>query len=128
MTEPDERPTLSDELFEMQEKPVARSDRDGLGLTWPEFLGDPPPTGDVVRGAVGFVVYALVNLVVMWAPMHNSGAGTGVQALVLIVVAFGFGAFLVWGVGRKGRPYGFGMMLGWVVLTLLSLGYATGLG
>lgn len=128
MTEPDERPTLSDELFEMQETPAPRPAGDGLGLTWPEFLGEPPVLGDVLRGAAGFVAYALINLVVMWAPMHNSGAGTGVQAVVLMVVAFGFGAFLVWGVGRKGRPYGFGMMLGWVLLTLLSLGFATGLG
>ncbi|WP_106396662.1 hypothetical protein [Actinocorallia populi] len=128
MTEPDERPTLSDELFEMQEAPSARSAQDGLGLSWPDFLGDPPGTGEVVRGAAGFLAYALINLIVMWAPMHNSGAGTGVQAVVLVVVAFGFGSFLVWGVGRNGRPYGFGMMLGWVVLTLLSLGFATGLG
>ncbi|GAA2718732.1 hypothetical protein [Actinocorallia aurantiaca] len=128
MTEPDERPTLSDELFEMQEVPAARPAEDGLGLTWPEFLGAPPSRGDALRGAAGFLVYALINLVVMWAPMRNSGSGASVQAIVLVVVAFGFGAFLVWGVGGKGRLYGFGMMLGWVVLTLLSLGYATGLG
>lgn len=128
MTEPDERPTLSDELFEMKETPVARAGGDGLGLSWPEALGAPPSTGEVARGAAGFLAYALINLVVMWAPMHNSGSDTGVQAVVLIAVAFGFGAFLVWGVGRNGRAYGFGMMLGWVVLTLLSLGFATGLG
>ncbi|MEO3786235.1 hypothetical protein ABGB12_23145 [Actinocorallia sp. B10E7] len=128
MTEPDERPPLSDELFEMQGGPAAKPAKDELRLTWPEFLGDPPSKGDALRGAVGFLAYALINLVVMWAPLRNSGSGAGVQAVVLIVVAFGFGAFLVWGVGGKGRLYGFGMMLGWVVLTLLSLGLATGLG
>lgn len=127
MTEPDERPTLSDELFDMKDIPPARSDREGLGLTWPDFLGEPPSTGDALRGVAGFLTYALINLIVMWAPMRHSDAGAGVQALVLVVVAFGLGSFIVWVVGGRSRPFGFGMMGGWVVLTLLSLGFATGL-
>ncbi len=128
MTEPDERPTLSDELFQMREAPQAGTPPQGAGLTWPDFLGEPPTRVDVLRAAAGFLTYVLVNLIVMWAPLRHSGSGAGVQALVLIAVAFGLGSFLVWGVGGGGRQFGFGMMGGWVALTLLSLGFATGLG
>lgn len=124
MTDPDERPTLTDELFGMESQPSAVPSR---GLSWPRFLGEPPGWRERMLGGLGFITYTLVNLVVMWVPLHGGDANTVAQALVLVLLAFGLGSLLAWLVGGYWRPFGFGMIGGWLTLTLFSLGYATGL-
>lgn len=128
MSEQDEPPTLSDELFGREATPAGpAAARPAAPPLWPPFLGEPPGWPDRIAGGTGFVVYALINVVVMWVPLHDNDAGALPQALVLLLLAFGLGSLLAWHVRGFWRPFAFGMMGGWVTLTVLSLGYATGL-
>jgi hypothetical protein len=75
----------------------------------------------------GTITFSLVDGIMMWAPLTTTAASSPVpQALILLLLAFGLGSLLAWRVGGKWRPYGFGMMVGWLILTLLSAGYLTG--
>jgi hypothetical protein len=49
------------------------------------------------------------------------------QLVILLLLAFGLGAMLVWQVRGVWRPFGIGMMVAWVFLTLVSAGFLTGL-
>nr|WP_202420642.1 hypothetical protein [Actinomadura rayongensis] len=93
---------------------------------------DPPrlPSGrDLWPGSAGFATFLFVDAVVMWAPLMNSVRATLVpQTVVLLLVAFGVGGLLMWRVGGAWRPFGLGMMASWVFLTLVSVGFLTGLG
>ncbi|MCD0452543.1 hypothetical protein LO762_25645 [Actinocorallia sp. API 0066] len=128
MTEKDERPTLSDELFGAKGGAGGREPPTPQGPpSWPDFLGPRPGRREMVLAGVGALLFALIDLIVMWAPMRDRDLSSSAQAVVLVVVAFGFGTVLVKLIGGAFRPIGFGMMLGWVALTLFSLGFATGL-
>ncbi|RFU43530.1 hypothetical protein DZF91_00590 [Actinomadura logoneensis] len=128
MTQPrdDQVPSLQDEIFAVAstvEAPPAERPR----LRWerPPRL---PARADLWTGAAGALTFALVDLVMMYAPMMMSRRpSTLPQFVALIVVAFGLGSLLVWKVGGRGRPFGFGMMIGWAFLTLVSVGFLTGL-
>lgn len=132
MTDKDERPTLSDELFgaaaggpsaggaaELPPEPALPA--------WPEFLGPRPGRRESLLAALGGALFALIDLIVMWAPMRDRDVSSTPQAVVLLVVAFGFGTVMVKLVGKSFRYIGFGMMIAWVALTVFSLGFATGL-
>ncbi|MDX6742060.1 hypothetical protein [Actinocorallia sp. A-T 12471] len=130
MTEKDERPTLSDELFGAEDGPVKPPPDlppEPVLPAWPAFLGAKPAPREWVLGGIGALLFALVDLIVMWAPLRDRDVASTAQAVVLIVVAFGVGTVLVKLVGKSFRPIGFGMMIAWVALTLFSLGFATGL-
>jgi hypothetical protein len=123
MTEPSEKPTLKDELLSMEGKAPDRPDPVG----WPAFLGAPPSLRQRILGGFGFVTFMAIDLIVMYPQLRTPASSTLPQALVLLAVAFGLGSLLAWGVGDAFRPFGFGMMAGWVLLTLLSLGILTGM-
>ncbi|GAA3212428.1 hypothetical protein [Actinocorallia longicatena] len=128
MTAPDEQPTLSDELFGMETGGgAARVEALGVGSAWPQVFGPVPSWQTRILAAFGFVTYAIVNLIVMWVPLHDHHVSALPQAVVLVVVAFGVGSLLAWVVGGAWRAFGFGMIGGWLALTLLSLGFLTGL-
>src|SRR5438552_1647073 len=95
MTAPDERPTLSDELFGM-ESGAARPEPVGAGSAWPQVLGPVPSWHDRILAGFGFVTYAVINMIVMWVPIHDHHASALPQALVLILLAFGLGSLLAW--------------------------------
>ncbi|QXJ22966.1 hypothetical protein AGRA3207_004052 [Actinomadura graeca] len=87
-------------------------------------LGD----GQIGATAAGFGIFIFVDAVMMWAPLMMSRRPSLLpQFVTLLVLAFGLGGLLVWKVGGRWRPFGIGMMLAWVFLTLVSVGFLTGL-
>jgi hypothetical protein len=77
--------------------------------------------------ASGIATFALVDGVMMWAPLTTTASSSPApQILILLLLAFGLGGLLAWHVRGAWRPYGFGLMMGWFALTLLSAGYLTG--
>ncbi|KAA0094814.1 hypothetical protein CIW49_24875 [Mycolicibacterium sp. P1-18] len=69
----------------------------------------------------------LVGLVVLAGASAHGGAVVGVGAVILALVAFGGGAVLI----ALRRPWakglGIGLMIGWALLSITSVGYCTGL-
>jgi Na+/glutamate symporter len=64
----------------------------------------------------------------MYAPFRTHGSTSLLpQAITLLFLAFGLGALLVWNIRGAFRPVGVGLMLGWIFMTLISVGYFTGL-
>jgi hypothetical protein len=120
MTDPEK--TLEDDLFGME----PAHDERGPRIVWqPREL---PGCRDLALASAGVVTFAFVDGIMMWAPLTTSASSSPApQALILLLLAFGLGGLLAWRVGGKWRPYGFGMMAGWLVLTLLSAGYLTGI-
>ncbi|XVQ11178.1 hypothetical protein ACQP1W_00980 [Spirillospora sp. CA-255316] len=87
-----------------------------------------PPRREIGLAAAGFLTFVFVDAVMMWAPLMMSRRPSLMpQMVTLLVLAFGLGGLLAWKVRGPWRPYGFGMMLGWVFLTLVSVGFLTGL-
>jgi hypothetical protein len=119
MTDPEK--TLEDDLFGMEPAHAERGPR----IVWqPREL---PGCRDQAATASGFATFVLVDGVMMWAPLTTTASSSPLpQALILALLAFGLGSVLAWRVRGAWRPYGFGLMIGWVFLTLLSAGYLTG--
>jgi len=83
---------------------------------------------DLGAFAAGFGLFVFVDAVMMYAPLMMSRRPSLLpQFVALLVMAFGLGGLLVWKVGGRWRPFGVGMMLAWVFLTLVSVGFLTGL-
>lgn len=133
MTDPKDKdaPTLEDELFAL-----GSGVRAGHGRAEPIIRTPASPPWELLakvdrgyagRVAAGFATFAFIDLIVMYAPLMGRGSSGLPQFVVLLVVAFGLGGLFAWQVRGAWRPYGFGMMLGWVTLTLLSVGFLTGL-
>ncbi|RFS86853.1 hypothetical protein D0T12_00790 [Actinomadura spongiicola] len=125
-------PSLEDEIFavahsvEVEEtvSPRLRTDRAQVFVerAW-AFLGR-----DVKALGAGFGIFVLVDAVMMYAPLMTSRRPSLLpQFVTLLVLAFGLGGLLVWKVGGRWRTFGFGMMLAWVFLTLMSVGFLTGI-
>lgn len=123
MTEPEETArTLHDDIFGTEPEYDTRGPR----VAWESPRGL-PGCRDLGAGAAGTATFILVDGIMMWAPLSSGrGGGTIPQAITLLVLAFGLGSLLVWNVRGAWRPYGFGLMIGWGVLTLISVGYLTG--
>ncbi|TDD76217.1 hypothetical protein [Actinomadura rubrisoli] len=82
---------------------------------------------DIGATAAGFVTFVFVDAVMMYAPLMTSRRPSLLpQFVTLLVLAFGLGGLLVWKVGGRWRAVGVGMMLAWVFLTLVSVGFLTG--
>ncbi|TDC59562.1 hypothetical protein E1200_31905 [Actinomadura sp. GC306] len=136
MAEPQERdlPSLEDEIFAVAHNveveqaarahPRLPADRAQILMERARaFLGR-----DVRSLAAGFGVFLFVDVVMMWAPLMMSQRPSLMpQFITLLVLAFGLGGLLVWKVGGRWRTFGIGMMLAWVFLTLVSVGFLTGL-
>jgi hypothetical protein len=83
---------------------------------------------DVGALAAGFGVFVFVDAMMMWAPlMMSRRPSLAPQFVTLLVLAFGLGGLLVWKVGGRWRSFGLGMMIAWVFLTLVSVGFLTAL-
>ncbi|GAA3930822.1 hypothetical protein GCM10023085_10250 [Actinomadura viridis] len=128
-----ERPSLEDEIFA-----VASTVEVETGRAEP-LLGEPltrlrrnrfqaPPPREIGLIAGGFLTFAFVDAVMMYAPLMSSSRPSLLpQMVTLLVLAFGLGGLLAVKVRGSWRPFGVGMMLGWVFLTLVSVGFLTGL-
>lgn len=82
---------------------------------------------DVKALTAGFAMFVFVDAVMMWAPLMMSRRPSLLpQFITLLVLAFGLGSLLVWKVGGRWRTFGVGMMLAWGFLTLVSVGFLTG--
>ncbi|MFG2246000.1 hypothetical protein [Spirillospora sp. NPDC048823] len=135
MAEPQERdlPSLEDEIFAVahnvevepaaQAQPRLQTDRAEVLVGQARaFLGR-----DVKALAAGFGLFLFVDAVMMWAPLMMSRRPSLLpQFITLLVLAFGLGSLLIWKVGGRWRTFGIGMMLAWVFLTLVSVGFLTG--
>jgi hypothetical protein len=135
MAEPQERdlPSLEDEIFgvahsvEVEQaadaQPRLQTDKaQVLAERARAFLGR-----DVKALAAGFGMFVFVDAVMMYAPLMMSRRPSLLpQFITLLVLAFGLGSLLVWKVGGRWRTFGIGMMLAWAFLTLVSVGFLTG--
>ncbi|MFB4299747.1 hypothetical protein [Actinomadura sp. NTSP31] len=136
MADPQERdaPSLEDEIFavaqSVQEEPEPAHPR--LRLRSERALGIAERTRslngrEVGAIAAGFGLFVFVDFVMMYAPLMTSRRPSLLpQFVTLLVLAFGLGGLLMWKVGGRWRPFGAGMMLAWVFLTLVSVGFLTG--
>lgn len=87
-----------------------------------------PRRREIGLAAAGSLTFAFVDAVMMYGPLMSSRRPSLLpQMVTLLVLAFGLGGLLAWKVRGAWRPFGIGMMLGWVFLTLVSLGFLTGL-
>lgn len=102
--------------------------------TPPGWYPPPPPntTGTVVGLAVvGVLLFGAINVVIgVIVLAYASGSGPTavvIGAALLALVAFGGGAVLI----ALRRPWakglGLGLMIGWALLSITSVGYCTGL-
>jgi hypothetical protein len=139
MTDPGERdaPALVDELFGMApevEAPDALDTSNTLGTVpaarrrgrrrGAEGLG----CRDIALTTAGFAVFVLIDGMMMYTPFRMREEPSLLpQLFTLVLLAFGLGGLLVWQVRGIWRPFGIGLMLGWVFMTLISAGFLTGL-
>jgi hypothetical protein len=88
-----------------------------------------PGCREIGLTSAGFMIFVGVNCVMMYVPFrtHASGGSLLPQALTLLLLAFGLGSLMFWGIRGAGRPVGVGLMVGWLFMTLISAGYLTGL-
>jgi hypothetical protein len=126
MGDPQEQPSLEDDIFAVASSVESEPDEPLLRLRRRRF--EMPPRRDIGPAAGGFLTFVLVDAVMMYAPLMMSRRPSLLpQMVTLLVLAFGLGGLLVWKVRGTWRPFGIGMMLGWVFLTLVSVGFLTGL-
>jgi hypothetical protein len=125
---PEDGSSLKDEIFAMastvEVEDASRSEP--LLRLWqgPATL---PSASEIGRATAGFLTFVFVDAVMMSAPLMSSDRPSLLpQMVALLLLAFGLGGLLVWKVQGAWRPFGAGMMLGWVFLTLVSLGLLTG--
>ncbi|WP_433465672.1 hypothetical protein [Spirillospora sp. CA-128828] len=135
MAEPQERdlPSLEDEIFgvahsvEVEQaahaQPKLQTDKaEVLAERARAFLGK-----DIKALSAGFAMFVFVDAVMMYAPLMMSRRPSLLpQFITLLMLAFGLGGLLVWKVGGRWRTFGIGMMLAWGFLTLVSVGFLTG--
>jgi hypothetical protein len=123
------RPSLEDEIFAVAST-VETEDGPRVRLRsrppWERIEG--LARRDIGSTAAGFLTFLFVDGVMMYAPLMTSRRPSLLpQAITLLLLAFGLGGLLVWKVGGGWRPFGIGMMAGWLFLTLISVGFLTGL-
>ncbi|GAA2622376.1 hypothetical protein SMC26_38560 [Actinomadura fulvescens] len=130
MTEPENPPSLEDEIFSVASRVEVESAKDSaprIRLPWDKA---PQLPGGRFTGivAAGFGTFVLVDVIMMWAPLKMARRPSLLpQMVILLLLAFGLGSLLIWKVGGSWRAFGIGMMLAWVFLTLVSVGFLTGL-
>ncbi|MGH3389510.1 MAG: hypothetical protein ACRDOO_11610 [Actinomadura sp.] len=147
MTDPGERdaPDLVDEIFGTASVPEPREPTDSPDTpdAWDGTLDTVPVRRrrrrrmpgaetlgcrDVALTTAGFAVFVLIDVVMMYTPFRMRDEPSLLpQLLTLVLLAFGLGGLLVWQVRGIWRPFGIGLMLGWVFATLISAGFLTGL-
>ena len=79
----------------------------------------------------GTFLYWAINLPCGFAVLgwSNSGrpAAAALGAVVLVLIAFGGGGALLATYNASARPIGLGLMIGWALTSILTVGYCTGL-
>ncbi|MQY05123.1 hypothetical protein [Actinomadura macrotermitis] len=121
--------SLEDEIFAVAARVEREAPEAGPRLRLPREPVRLPAARDLSAGAAGFATFLFVDAVMMWAPlMMSSRPSTTPQMVTLLVLAFGLGGLLAGKVGGRWRPFGYGMMACWLFLTLVSVGFLTGLG
>ncbi|UGT92503.1 hypothetical protein LTS72_03565 [Mycobacterium ostraviense] len=102
------------------------------------YPGWPPPprrSGGEIFGAVvvGVFLYFGINLVVGFmvvaglAQAVSSVAAVVTGAIVLALIAFGGGGVLVMLRNPWARGIGMGLMIGWAITSIVTVGFCTGL-
>ncbi|MCV7343761.1 hypothetical protein H7J91_04820 [Mycolicibacterium rhodesiae] len=80
---------------------------------------------------LGTFLYFALNFVIGFAALSMSdGRGHGtliLAAVVLALIAFGGGGVLLATTKANGKGLGLGLMIGWAVLSVISVGFCTGL-
>lgn len=126
------RPSLEDEIFAVASTVETEQPDEGPRIRvrarppweWARKLS----RRDVGVTAAGFLTFVFVDLVMMSAPLMMSRRPSLLpQMITLLLLAFGLGGLLVGKVGGSWRLFGIGMMLAWGFLTLISVGFLTGL-
>jgi hypothetical protein len=106
-----------------------------------EPAGSPPPEGPRPPASIwtvllGIILFAILDMVVMLGVVSEVGKGmvgeenhaastAHAGAVVLAVAAFIGGGLLAWRGDYKARGFGLGLIIGWILATILSLGYFT---
>ncbi|QEN17029.1 hypothetical protein D3H54_05630 [Mycobacterium sp. ELW1] len=89
------------------------------------------PRISVGMAFLGAFLYMPLNFVIAFAVLAMSdgrGHGTVVLgAVVLALIAFGGGGVLLATGKANGKGLGLGLMIGWAVLSVISVGFCTGL-
>ncbi|MCB0949328.1 MAG: hypothetical protein KDB44_08635 [Mycobacterium sp.] len=83
----------------------------------------------------GCAAWAIINVTVALAAILVSSGSTGssdnvvlgAAALSLAVIAFGVGGGLVAARNRYSKGLGLGLMIGWALTSLFSVGFCTGI-
>ncbi|KAB2344802.1 hypothetical protein [Actinomadura rudentiformis] len=124
----DEVPSLEDEIFSVASRVEnARDSSPRIRLPWDKA----PQALDgrfILVGTAGFGTFVVIDVIMMWAPLMMSRRPSVLpQMVTLLLLAFGLGSLLIWKVGGSWRPFGIGMMFAWIFLTLISVGFLTGL-
>jgi membrane-bound ClpP family serine protease len=96
-----------------------------------------PPSSRIAVGMVfvGAPVYVVINVVIGFTAFIFAGSTTnqnanwvfGIAALVLAFVAFGAGGGLLAAPNRNAKGFGLGLMVGWALTSIFTVGICTGL-
>lgn len=93
----------------------------------------PPATPRISVGMafLGAFLYFVINVVVGFALVAMSGSigrgGLAAGAVGLALIAFGGGAALLATSNASAKGLGLGLMIGWAFLSVVSVGFCTGL-
>lgn len=97
----------------------------------------PPPASRIAIGTVfaGCAAWAVINvLVALGAILVSAGATSGsdnlilgAAALGLVLIAFGVGGGLLAVRNRYAKGFGLGLMIGWALTSLFTVGFCTGI-
>ncbi|MCV7170698.1 hypothetical protein H7I41_12310 [Mycobacterium manitobense] len=82
---------------------------------------------------LGTLLYIMINSVLAFAAFivgaqyRDSDAVFGGAAVMLLLIAFGGGAALLRSANPGARGLGLGLMIGWAVTSLVTVGFCTGI-
>jgi hypothetical protein len=84
---------------------------------------------------VGTLLYFLLNFVLGFSAFATAGAGgtgsadivLGGAAVLLLLIAFGGGTALLRTKNSNAKGLGLGLMIGWAVTSLVTVGFCTGI-
>lgn len=101
---------------------------------WPPSKRVRPPIS-VGFAFLGAFVYFFLNFVLGFIGLMSSGStssdsvntGFAVIAVALILIAFGGGGAMVASFNSSARGFGLGLMIGWALTSLFTVGICTGL-
>jgi hypothetical protein len=101
------------------------------------YYAPPPPPSRISVGMVflGAPVYMVINTIVGFGAFLVAGSATdgnpdwvfGIAALVLGFVAFAVGGGLLAAPNRTAKGFGLGLMVGWALTSIFTVGICTGL-